>query len=175
MYEASEYLDYITSTSNNENSSRNNPLSKRLSIITKSDASIRHHFYLPFEMLLTFPAVSDASVTYGVLLAWFSIITSASSYFLLDAPYNFWPSSVCLFMISALVGTLVGILTGAPLSDRSILWLAKRNEGIFEPERRLWIASSGVVFRTGRILLFGLGLSKVCRFATIMYYLELPY
>jgi len=165
--EASEHLEYITAPSTLEYVPRLNPLSKRLAIITKSDASIRHHFYLPFAMLFTFPAVSYASVTYGLLLAWFSVITSASSYFLLDAPYNFRPSSVGLFMISALVGTFIGIFTGAPLSDRSILWLARRNGGIFEPEMRLWVAFPGILFCTGGILLFGLGLAKVSQFTTI--------
>lgn len=159
----SEHLDNASTTSNLEDVPRPNPLSKRLALITKSDMPIRHHFYLPFEILFTFPAVAYSAITYGLLLAWFSVITSASSFYLLKPPYNFQPSSVGLFPIAALVGTVIGIFTGAPLSDWSILWLARRNNGIFEPEMRLWVAIPSALLCTGGILLYGLSLARVCR------------
>ncbi|OJI99560.1 hypothetical protein ASPVEDRAFT_50977 [Aspergillus versicolor CBS 583.65] len=137
-----------------------NPLSKRLAIVTKSDVSIRQHFYLPVRVLFTFPAVAYAAVTYGLLLAWFAVISSAASYFMLDPPYSFASSSVGLFMISALIGTIIGTIFGAPLSDWSILWLSRRNGGVFEPEMRLWVALVGSLLCTGGILMFGLGLAK---------------
>lgn len=165
--ESYEHVDNVSVKYNFEDVPRPNPLSKRLALITKSDTSVRHHYYLPFQILFTFPAVAYASITYGLLLAWFSVITSASSYFLLKPPYNFTPSSVGLFSISALIGTLIGIFTGAPLSDRSILWLSKRNGGIFEPEMRLWVAFPGALLCTVGILIYGLCLARVCPFTII--------
>lgn len=141
---------------------RPNPISKRLAIITKSDISVRHSFYLPFKMLVTFPAVAYAALTYGLLLAWFAVISSAASYYMLKPPYSFNSSSVGLFMLSALIEAILGTVVGAPLIDQSILWLARRNRGIFEPEMRLWMALPGSLVATGGILLFGMALSRVC-------------
>lgn len=140
---------------------RIHPFSKRLALITKSDGSIRHHFYLPFKVLLTFPAVAFAAITYGLLLAWFAVISSAASYFMLRPPYSFSSSSVGLFILSALIGAIIGTLFGAPLNDKSILWLSRRNGGMFEPEMRLWMILPGSLIATAGLLTFGLGLSRV--------------
>lgn len=159
-----EHLERIDIRTNLESEAavpRRNPISKRLAIITKSDISIRHHIYLPFKILFTFPAVAYTAFTYGLLLAWFAIISSASSYFMLDPPYSFNSSSVGLFILSALIGAILGTVTGAPLNDQSIMWLSRRNRGIFEPEMRLWMALPGSLLCTGGILIFGLGLSRV--------------
>ncbi|BCS23599.1 uncharacterized protein APUU_40043S [Aspergillus puulaauensis] len=91
---------------------RPNPLSKRLALITRSDQSIRHHFYLPFKILFTFPAVAYAAITYGLLLAWFAVISSAASYFMLSPPYSFNSSSVGLFILSALIGAILVLAVG---------------------------------------------------------------
>lgn len=140
---------------------RPNPISKRLALVTKSDESIRHHFYLPFKILFTFPAVAYAAVTYGLLLAWFAVISSAASYFMLSPPYSFNSSSVGLFILSALIGAILGTFVGAPLNDKSIVWLARRNSGIFEPEMRLWMVLPGSLIATAGLLTFGLCLSRV--------------
>ncbi|KAJ5467094.1 hypothetical protein N7475_004846 [Penicillium sp. IBT 31633x] len=139
---------------------RPNPISKRLALVTKSDESIRHHFYLPFKILFTFPAVAYAAVTYGLLLAWFAVISSAASYFMLSPPYSFNSSSVGLFILSALIGAILGTFVGAPLNDKSIVWLARRNSGIFEPEMRLWMVLPGSLIATAGLLTFGLCLSR---------------
>ena len=64
-------------------------------------------------------------------------------------------------MISALIGAILGTIVGAPLNDQSILWLARRNGSIFEPEMRLWMGLPGSRVATAGVLTFGLGLSRV--------------
>jgi hypothetical protein len=44
-----------------------------------------------------------------------------------------------------------------PVGDRFILWKARRNNGIMEPEHRLWLYSILLVFTPGGLLLWGLG------------------
>lgn len=161
---SSERLDQMPAYPSPEPESiipRPNPLSKRLALITRSDQSIRHHFYLPFKILFTFPAVTYAAITYGLLLAWFAVISSAASYFMLSPPYSFNSSPVGLFMLSALIGAILGTFVGAPLNDKSIIWLARRNGGIFEPEMRLWMILPGSLIATVGLLTFGLSLSRV--------------
>lgn len=122
-----EHLDQMPNYPSPEAESivpRPNPLSKRLAIINKSDESIRHHFYLPFKILFTFPAVAYANVTYGLQLAWFAVISSAASYFMLNPPYSFNSSSVGLFMLSALIGAiLVRSLVARSMTSQFCGWL----------------------------------------------------
>ncbi|KAJ6048180.1 hypothetical protein N7499_005426 [Penicillium canescens] len=75
------------------------------------------------KILFTFPAVAYAAITYGLLLAWFAVISSAASYFMLYPPYSFNSSSVGLFIISELIGAILCTIIGAPLNDQSILGL----------------------------------------------------
>ncbi|KAH8800499.1 major facilitator superfamily transporter [Xylogone sp. PMI_703] len=116
------------------------PYRERLALFTKTPATISHHFYQPFIALVTFPAVAYSAITYGSLFAWFSVITSVESAYLIYPPYNFGPAGIGLLGIAPFVGSLLGSVTGAPLSDRSIMWLSRRNGGIFEPEMRLYMA-----------------------------------
>lgn len=141
------------------------PYSQRLALYTKTDTPIRHHFYQPPIMFFTFPAVTYAAVIWGSLLAWFATVSSANSFFLLQPPYNFTPSGVGLFSLGPGIGTILGIITGAPLSDWSIVWLAKRNMGIYEPEMRLWLAIPGSLLVCGGMLMFGISLAKVSSFS----------
>jgi hypothetical protein len=46
---------------------------------------------------------------------------------------------VGLMSIPALVGNTLGTIVSSPFSDRLILWLARKNNGVYEPEMRLWL------------------------------------
>ena len=137
------------------------PYSKRLALYTKTSTPIAHHFYQPPIMFFTFPGVTYAAIIYGSLLAWYAVLTSAASFFLIGEPYNFSPAARGVFSIAGGIGTILGIVTGAPLSDWSIIWLAKRNKGIYEPEMRLWIGIPGALFVSAGLLMFGISLDKV--------------
>lgn len=137
------------------------PLSRRLAFVTKTDMPIKQHFYQPLLALISFPAVTFTALTYGMLLAWFSIIASASAYFLLDAPYNFSPANIGLFHLAGFIGATLGALVGGPLSDWSAVYLARRNGGIFEPEMRLWMSFPGSLSTCAGLLVFGIGLGEV--------------
>ncbi|EGU81784.1 hypothetical protein FOXB_07708 [Fusarium oxysporum f. sp. conglutinans Fo5176] len=53
-----------------------------------------------------------------------------------------------------------GTLISGPLSDWLILFLAKRNHGIYEPEMRLWIIAVFAPFVPIGLILFGVGLNS---------------
>lgn len=54
------------------------------------------------------------------------------------------------------IGGIVGSLYGGLLNDWLIVKLARRNNGVFEPEMRLWVALPVVLATPVSILLFGL-------------------
>lgn len=143
------------------------PLSKRIAFVTKTDIPIKRHFYQPLLAFFIFPAVTFTALTYGLLLAWFAIISSAGSYFLLDPPYNFSPANVGLFHLAGFIGATIGAVVGGSGSDWAIVRASRRNGGIFEPEMRLWMSIPGSLFTCAGILLFGIGLGEVRHFRNI--------
>jgi len=95
-----------------------------------------------------------------------------------DPPWNFTSSQIGLMSIPPFLGTTVGSLVLGPVSDWSILYLARRNKGIYEPEMRLWAMVPFILIAPFGALLFGIGLdrgmswpglamgSAICQFGT---------
>lgn len=135
---------------------------ERLTLITKTNGSMLHNFYQPAVILFTFPAIAYTAITYGSLLAWWSILASAEATYLFNPPYNFTAAGVGLMNIAPFIGILPAILVGGYLNDKSIVWLSRRNGGIYEPEMRLWLALPVAITTPVGILMFGVGLSYVC-------------
>lgn len=134
---------------------------QRLALSTPTDEPVLRHFIQPFMILFAIPGVLYASVTYGTLLAWMSMMTSSLSYYTLLPPYNLNPSQVGLLSLGPFVGLAIGSIIFPYASDWSIIRLAKRNKGIFEPEMRLWPAIGGAVISFAGILVFGYCLGDV--------------
>ncbi|KXG52615.1 Major facilitator superfamily domain, general substrate transporter [Penicillium griseofulvum] len=134
--------------------------SQRLALVTKTDQPILQHFYQPFIVFFTFPAVAFTALSFGSILAWFSANASAGSYFLIYEPYNFGPSAIGLFHLGGFVGCLFATFTAPFFNDWLIIWLARRNEGIFEPEMRLWMMIPAAVLNAIGLLVFGIGLGR---------------
>lgn len=115
---------------------------QRLKPWTASEGSmldLLHHTYQPFLVMATIPAVLYVALLYGLVTAAFQVSVTLISTYLPAPPYNFNASQVGLMSIPALVGNTLGTIVSAPFSDRIILWLARKNNGIYEPEMRLWL------------------------------------
>lgn len=134
---------------------------QRMALVTTTDEALWPHFYQPIVALFTFPAVSYAAITYGSTLSWFAIMTSLQASYMIIPPYNFDAVGVGLMNVAPFVGAVLGFPFGGYLSDKSILWLSKRNGGIYEPEMRLWLALPIAIISPAGILMFGLGLAYV--------------
>ncbi|KAL4891089.1 major facilitator superfamily domain-containing protein [Aspergillus ambiguus] len=158
---------YPVTTRSSTNTRSRKTILQRLALVTKTDMPIRQHFYQPLVTLFSFPAVAFAAVTYGTILAWFSVTSSAASYFLLADPYDFSPSAIGLFHLGGFVGSFLSTLVTPALNDRSIVRSARRNGGIFEPEMRLWMSIPGAVFNCAGLMVFGIGLGRGMHWAML--------
>lgn len=134
---------------------------ERLALFNKTDTEIRHHFYQPLIVLFRIPAVMYAAITFGSLIAWYSVLLSVMAVNLVQPPYNFNSSQVGLFFLAPFVGLVIATICAGPFSDWSIVRLARRNGGVYEPEMRLYPALPSAFFAFGGILIYGLGLSHV--------------
>jgi len=123
--------------------------------------SLWQHFYQPFQILFTFPAVMFAALQYGFAIAMLAILAVTQATLYPFPPYNFTPVGVGNMNLPPAIGAILGSLFGGPLVDYFILFVAKRRGGIYEPETRLWLfLVPGLAMVVGA-LMYGLTIAKV--------------
>lgn len=116
-------------------------------------------FTRPF-IAIGLPAFVWGGFVYGVQVMWLSLIATTQSEFFAVAPYNFSASAVGNTNLSSLIGTFIGTFWGGTWSDKFVAWKARRNNGILEPEFRLWFVLLPAVINSAGLLMYGLGLNS---------------
>lgn len=122
--------------------------------------SFLRHSYQPFMILFSIPAVFYMSLLYGAMLAATTVMITTLSSWMAEPPYNFNAAQIGLMSLPPWIGTTLGSLICGPLSDWLILFLAKRNNGIYEPEMRLWVIAAFIPFVPAGLFMFGIGLNN---------------
>ncbi|KAJ5285659.1 hypothetical protein N7524_000965 [Penicillium chrysogenum] len=136
-----------------------NPWRKRLALATPTLEPIWPHFYRPFCVLIL-PAVAFAAFQYAAGLAWLTVTSNVLSLTLPEPPYLFSPAQIGYTSTGPLIGNIIGTVYGGFISDRSILYYAKRNRGYYEPEMRLYILHLPAIFMAGGLIMFGATISR---------------
>ncbi|KAK7712627.1 hypothetical protein SLS64_005011 [Diaporthe eres] len=134
---------------------------QRLSLATTTPGPFMlfaRHAYQPFQILFTIPGVAYMSLVYAVLLAWSTVMSAALSTYMILPPYDFNSTQIGLMNLAPFIGNTLGSLICGPLSDWTILRLAKRNNGIYEPEMRLWVFVPFIPFQVAGAFWFGYAL-----------------
>lgn len=134
---------------------------QRMAWLTTTKGSLLPDMYEPFILLGALPAVAYTALTYGTLMAWFAILISLQSTYLFLPPYNFTAAGVGLMNLPPFIGTIVAFFVGGYLNDKTIIWLSRRNGGIYEPEMRLWLALPMAVITPAGIAMLGVGMANV--------------
>lgn len=161
--EAADHVEWNRSVIQVDHSIPLNSYRQRMAWVTNSKTDLLHDLYQPVVLLFTFPAITYTALTFGSLLAWFAILTSVQATYMFDAPYNFSAAGVGLMNLAPFIGSIPGIFLGGWMNDKSILWLARRNDGIYEPEMRLWLALPMSLVTPAGILMCGVGLAYVSK------------
>ncbi|KAM5341439.1 hypothetical protein ACJ41O_014470 [Fusarium nematophilum] len=138
---------------------------QRLAITTTSSSgggitAFLCHMYQPLILLTTVPAIAYTALAYGILIALQDVMSTSFSLYMTRPPYNFAPNQIGLMNLSKLVGSTIGSPIVGPVSDSLIIWLSRRNNGIYEPEARLWSLVPFLPFIPARAFMFGLGLQN---------------
>jgi MFS family permease len=136
---------------------------QRLALWSTSPGSFGNlffHSYQPLVLFATIPAVFYISLVYSIINATITVMITVLSEYLYSPPYNFNSSQVGLMSLPPFIATSLSLLIVGPLSDWSILYLAKRNKGIYEPEMRLWVIATFVPFVLAGLFMFGFGLAN---------------
>jgi hypothetical protein len=136
---------------------------QRLSLITTTKGPwtlFARHAYQPFFIMFTIPGVGYICLVYAVLLSWGVVMSAAQSTYMLDPPYSFNSTQIGLMNLAPFIGNTIGALVGGPITDWLVLKLAKRNNGIYEPEMRLWVLIPFIPFQIAGPFWFGYALQE---------------
>ncbi|CAG8385131.1 unnamed protein product [Penicillium salamii] len=133
---------------------------QRLALATPTPEPIWPHFYRPFEVLI-FPAVAFAALQYASGIAWLTVLSSVLSLKFPLPPYSFSPEQIGYTSAGPLIGNIIGTVYGGFLGDQSILYYARRNNGFYEPEMRLYILHIPAIMMAGGLVMFGATISRV--------------
>ncbi|KAF5962708.1 transporter protein HOL1 [Fusarium bulbicola] len=107
------------------------------------------YFSLPIDVFCGF--------MYGAVICYFSVLNATASVILSSPPYSFKPSSVGLCYISTIIGVFLGTFFSGQIGDKLVLYLTRRNKGIYEPEYRLWLYAVLALVVPGALILWGVG------------------
>ncbi|KAK8158883.1 major facilitator superfamily domain-containing protein [Phyllosticta citrichinensis] len=104
----------------------------------------------------TFPVIFFSGFTYGSNLVWFNVLNATTS-LILGTNYGFKASMVGLSYLSPLIGVFIAAFYTGPVGDRFVLWRARKNAGILEPEFRLWLFVPSLIILPAGLILWGVG------------------
>ncbi|KAF7895623.1 uncharacterized protein EAF01_009585 [Botrytis porri] len=112
-----------------------------------------NYFKRPFS-LWSFPtAVIPGFIFAFGCTAWIVSFNTVSEIFSSD-PHDFSSTTDVLLCFATLIKSTIGLLTGV-LSDHIVIFLARRNKGVKEPEMRLWTLTASFVYAAVGYLLYG--------------------
>ena len=95
-----------------------------------------HLFFRPAP-LIVYPAVMFGFLVFSTTLAWVVSVLNVQASIFQGPHYHMKPGINSLINIPAIIGIAFGSYVGGALTDFIAAKMAKRNEGIFEPEFRL--------------------------------------
>lgn len=112
-------------------------------------------WYRPF-LMISFPAVLWGGLIYGAQMMWLSLISTTQASIYGIAPYNFSSGQTGLVNFSPLIGNIFGMLYGGKFVDWLTIKLAERNNGVMEPEFRLYAMIVPTITNAVGLLTYGL-------------------
>ncbi|KAF5610096.1 major Facilitator Superfamily [Fusarium subglutinans] len=114
----------------------------------------------PLPLMVLFPNVAWAGFIYGINLCWYNVLNATTSPILSASPYNWSTSMVGLIYVGPIIGAVLGCLWAGVIADRITLSLARRNNGVREPEQRLWPLALSAFLSCVGLIVWGVGADK---------------
>ncbi|UNI16979.1 hypothetical protein JDV02_003361 [Purpureocillium takamizusanense] len=116
--------------------------------------------------MAVFPHVLFAALQCANVITFLVYLTNVTSIVFSTPPYNFSTAGVGLMFVGPFVGNMIGSAYGGLLGDMVVVRLARKNNGMFEPEMRLYILILPAILMGAGLMVFGItadrGLHWVC-------------
>lgn len=123
--------------------------------------------------LVAFPAVLFSTVVYGSYFTWLLTISVLSVGAFSAPPYNLTPSHIGLTNLPLLAVGLIGSPLSGWMADKVAKSMAKRNNGVFEPEFRLTLMLVATPLATAGFLGFGMSVQNGAHIAWPILFMSL--
>ncbi|KAK0384729.1 hypothetical protein NLU13_7207 [Sarocladium strictum] len=135
------------------------PYLQRMALYRPSDDVKAGFWALTISMVpvAALPAAIWASLQLAFPTLIVSVVMTTQASFFAAPPYDFDPAQLGLMYVPVLVGSLVGAVLSGPITDRMLVRLAGRRDGVHEPESRLWMYLPVPVLVAIGSLLYGVG------------------
>ncbi|RYP76457.1 hypothetical protein DL771_001691 [Monosporascus sp. 5C6A] len=120
-----------------------------------SEQSFWKGVWKPFP-LIAFPAVLFSTFVYASFFCWLLMIGVLSVNIFALPPYNLSPAQIGLTNLPLAIGALIFTPISGWMADAVPMWMAKRNNGIYEPEFRLVLMAIAAPLSTAGFIGFGI-------------------
>jgi MFS family permease len=110
--------------------------------------------------IFSFPAVIYSGIQWGAQDAWLTFYLTLEEENWTSDPYNYSDVGSGIMNVPCLIGAVIGCFYGGYLSDKFVLWMAKRRGGIREAEDRLWLMYLCAILSPAGMLVFGIGTAQ---------------
>lgn len=131
---------------------------QKLSVVDKKRPNrMLDIMWAPFKFF-TFPVVVWAGFMYGLQgLVYPGILNATASVIYTNDTYNFSSDAVGFAYFAAVVGMVLGSLWVSLAGPRLVIKLARRNNGVSEPEHILWLFTVSFIVVPFAMVLWGVG------------------
>lgn len=111
---------------------------------------------LPFR-LLKYPTVIFSGLLIGSILSWYNVLNGTLAEVLGNEPYSFSADMIGLTYFASVIGVSIGCYFSGWISDVLAVRLARKHDGVKEPEHRLWIGAIPLIAHPLGCILYGVG------------------
>lgn len=108
----------------------------------------------PFFLYL-YPSILFGSLIYSLAVVWLIVISETITGIFQSEGYEYNQQTIGLFYISPFIGGILGSLSAGLISDRLSRFLITRNDGVYEPEFRLFMLIPSTFFTALGLMGFG--------------------
>lgn len=116
--------------------------------------------FLVYFKVFTLPAVWLSGLLWGLQDAYMTFFLTTQDTYFPKKPWNYSETQVALMNVATLIGAIIGCFMSGIMSDKHVIWLARRRNGVLEPEYRLWLLFITLFISPVGLILFGVGADK---------------
>ncbi|KAI5968668.1 hypothetical protein CANMA_002104 [Candida margitis] len=148
------------------NDEKPTPYLKRIALITPAPylqgfgfKQYINRFVIYFKVF-TLPAVWLSGLLWGLQDAYMTFFLTTQDTFFYDPPWSKSNTGVAIMNVATLIGAVIGCIMSGIFSDKHVVWIAKRNNGVMEPEYRLYLLFITLIISPAGLIMFGVGADK---------------
>ncbi|KAK3488463.1 MFS general substrate transporter [Neurospora crassa] len=136
--------------------------------VVSRDTPLWRLFIRPFPLWL-YPCVIFAFLAYAISLEMTVAVNILNPFVFQAPPYNWSPMVNGLINIPGFIGNLFGSVLGGWAVDKFCDWKTRRNNGVYEPENRLWLCIVPLIISGSGCLVFGYGIEKAMGWVSLFF------